>query len=77
METPPPGATPAKKAGGYGVNARLLVFDFNISQALLCFFSVMYGCNVSLFHRDKILNLIQARLFHRLTLFRLGYLVMI
>ena len=43
--------------------SRFLVFDFNGSQALLCFLSVMYSCNCSLFHRDKILNPIQARHF--------------
>ena len=43
--------------------SRFLVFDFNTSQALLFFLSVMYSCNFSLFHRDKILNPIQARLF--------------
>ena len=43
--------------------SRFLAFDFNSSQALLCFLSVMYSCNFSLFHGDKNLNPIQARLF--------------
>ena len=43
--------------------SRFLVFDFDTSQALLCFLSVMYSCNFSLSHTDKILNPIQARLF--------------
>ena len=46
--------------------SRFLVFDFNTSQALFCVLSVMYSCNFSLFHRDNILNPIQARLFYPL-----------
>ena len=53
---------------------RFIVFDFNTSQALLCFLSVMYSSNFSLFHRDKILNPIQAG---GLTLFKFWYFVII
>ena len=43
--------------------SRFLIFDFNTSQTLLFFLSVMYSCNFLLFHGDKIVSPIQARLF--------------